>query len=162
MHQNIQGATQLENSLAEWCPGCPDEYQAEHKLAVCADMLGCTRKNIASMLKEAILLLYKALVRLHLECCSGSLQYKTQCYRRAQWRTTKLMKGLKHLPQKEKLRQLRLLSLEKRRLRAEGCVSSACKNTCRAGMEEVGRKFFSVVPSETTGGSRHRLKHNSM
>jgi len=123
-HKYRLGGERLENSPEEKDLGLLVEkklnmsQQCAHAAQKANCLLGCIKRSVASRSREGILPLYSTLVRPHLESCVQlwSSQYRKDMdvLERVQRRAMKMIKGLDYLSYEDRLRELGLLSLEKR------------------------------------------------
>ena len=110
--------------------------------------LSCIHRCISSRSKEVILPLYTAQVRLQLEYCvqlwAPHFKRDVDSMEMVQRRATRMIRGQQGRPYEERLRDLNLFSLHKRRLRGD---LVACYKLVRGDQQALGESLF--PPSST-------------
>ncbi|GAB0182505.1 hypothetical protein GRJ2_000715800 [Grus japonensis] len=122
-------------------------------------ILGCIKRSVTSRSREGILPLYSAVMTTHLEYCTQfwSSQHKKDMdlLEPLQRRVTEMIRRLEHLSCEDRLRELGLFSLEKRRLQGD---LIATFQYLKGAYEKDGERLFTKACIDRTRGNGFKLK----
>jgi len=121
-------------------------------------IMGCIKRSVDSRLREATLPLCSALMRPHLEYCvqlwSPQHRKDMDLLERVQRSAIKMIRGLEHRSCEDRLRELGLFSLEKRRFQADLIASFWY---LKEAYKKDGVKLFSRACCDSTRGNGFNL-----
>jgi len=121
-------------------------------------VLGMVKRQFKELDKDSFLIIYKGFVRPHLEYAiqawSPYLRRDIDCLEKIQRRATKMVKGFRNLTYEDRLRQLKLTSLERRRQR--GDLIETYK--ILSGKEKVNPNCFFTLDKKPYSTRGHALK----
>jgi len=120
---------------------------------------GCMKSSVASRSTEGILPLYSTLMRPNLECRiqHWSPQHKKDIdlLEQVQRKATEMIRALEHLCCEDRLRELGMCSLEKRKLRGD---LTAAFQYPKGAYKKAGEGLTARACSDTIRGNGFKLK----
>jgi ribonuclease P/MRP protein subunit RPP40 len=124
-------------------------------------MLGLIARTFVSRDKKIMLALYKSLVRPHLDYCIQAwrpyLKKDIDKIEKVQRRASKLIEGLKDLTYEERMRELKLTSLETRRIRADMIEVYKIINGLEGLKSEDFFDFVDLRKGSSTRGHKYKM-----
>ncbi|KAF7249028.1 Gamma-aminobutyric acid receptor subunit alpha-6 [Varanus komodoensis] len=120
-------------------------------------ILGCINRSITSKSQVVVVPLYSSLIKPHVEYCgqfwAPSFKKDAEKLERVQRKATNMIQGLETVPYEERLRELGMFSIEKRRLREDMLSLYKYLKGCHKEAVEI-----SLIPECRTRNNQFKLQ----